>query len=145
MRVLLASMAVMAAVGCSKPRDLSPEQARAEAREVFENRCATCHGEDGRGDGPAARALAVKPRDYTDSRWQQATSDEQIRTAIANGGPAIGKSNVMPANKDLDPRVIDALVRTVRSFGYQTPLTPSGATDNDARALPAAAPSVSGR
>ena len=33
--------------------------------DVFLRRCASCHGEDGRGDGPAAGALRVPPADLT--------------------------------------------------------------------------------
>jgi putative copper export protein/mono/diheme cytochrome c family protein len=33
--------------------------------EVFADTCAACHGADGRGDGPAAKGLAVKPADLT--------------------------------------------------------------------------------
>jgi hypothetical protein len=44
-------------------------------------------------------------------------SDEQIRSAIVKGGAAVGKSAAMPANADLDPAVVDALVGIVRSFG----------------------------
>lgn len=106
-----------AGLGCERRRELTPEMAEAQANFVFENRCATCHGSDGRGDGPAARALPVRPRDYTDAAWQRATTDAQIRTAIVGGGAALGKSTAMPANKDLDPAVVDALVRKIRAFG----------------------------
>jgi mono/diheme cytochrome c family protein len=33
--------------------------------EEFHNSCAVCHGEDGRGDGPLAMVLTVKPADLT--------------------------------------------------------------------------------
>ncbi len=33
--------------------------------EEFHNSCAVCHGEDGRGDGPLAKVLTVKPADLT--------------------------------------------------------------------------------
>lgn len=38
---------------------------RTTARETFANSCASCHGKDGRGDGPAAAALKVPPPDLT--------------------------------------------------------------------------------
>jgi mono/diheme cytochrome c family protein len=44
----------------------SPDPVLAEmGAEVFQRRCAACHGEGGRGDGPAAGALRVPPADLT--------------------------------------------------------------------------------
>jgi len=37
------------------------EDARAKARDIFTERCATCHGIDGHGNGPAAANLRPKP------------------------------------------------------------------------------------
>ncbi|HLK68444.1 MAG TPA: cytochrome c [Bryobacteraceae bacterium] len=34
-------------------------------QEMFKNYCATCHGRDGKGDGPAASALKKAPADLT--------------------------------------------------------------------------------
>lgn len=44
----------------------SPDPVLAElGAEVFLRHCAPCHGESGRGDGPAAGALRVPPPDLT--------------------------------------------------------------------------------
>jgi mono/diheme cytochrome c family protein len=44
----------------------SPDPVLAElGGEVFLRRCASCHGVDGRGDGPASAALRVPPADLT--------------------------------------------------------------------------------
>lgn len=34
-------------------------------REIYMNRCSACHGEDGKGNGPAVGALKVAPADLT--------------------------------------------------------------------------------
>ena len=34
-------------------------------REIFMDRCAVCHGEDGKGNGPAASSLKIPPGDVT--------------------------------------------------------------------------------
>jgi len=90
---------------------------RAIAR--FQSMCATCHGEDGRGNGPAAPNLSIKPRDYTDPAWQASITDDQIRQIILLGGQKVGKSALMPGNADLKdkPEVLDGLVQIVRGFG----------------------------
>ena len=99
--------------------DQIPPAATKEAEEIFKTRCTTCHGADGKGDGPAAVALNPKPRDMTDKAWQKSVSDEQIDKIIVGGGAAVGKSVLMPANPDLanKPDVVKALRQIVRNFG----------------------------
>lgn len=94
---------------------------RKEANEMFATRCAACHGQFGRGDGPGAAGLNPKPRNYTDAAWQKATSDDEIEKAIVYGGSAVGKSAQMVANPDLQakPGVVAALREKVRSFGKE--------------------------
>ena len=94
---------------------------RTEAHEIFTQRCATCHGPFGRGDGTGAAALAVKPRNYTDATWQKSVSDADIERTILLGGTAVGKSPLMVPNPDLaaKPGVVAALREIVRSFGQQ--------------------------
>jgi mono/diheme cytochrome c family protein len=90
-----------------------------KAREMFNSRCATCHGAAGKGDGPGALTLTPKPRNYTDKAWQASVKDEDIKKTILYGGAAVGKSPMMPASPDLEskPQVVDGLVQIVRGFG----------------------------
>ncbi|MBM4130831.1 cytochrome c [bacterium] len=92
---------------------------RKEAHDLFTLRCATCHGQFGRGDGPGAAGLNPKPRNYADAAWQKTVTDEEIEKAIIYGGAAVGKSPQMVANPDLQakPGVVAALREKVRSFG----------------------------
>ncbi|MBK7771984.1 MAG: c-type cytochrome [bacterium] len=86
---------------------------------MFNTRCAACHGQFGRGDGPGAAGLNPKPRNYADAAWQSTVTDEEIEKAIVYGGAAVGKSPQMVANPDLQakPGVVAALREKVRSFG----------------------------
>jgi chloramphenicol 3-O-phosphotransferase len=63
--------------------------------------------------------LNPKPRDYTDAAWQKSTTDAQLRVVVVQGGPAAGKSALMPANPALadEPEVLDAIITIVRGFG----------------------------
>ena len=90
-----------------------------EAAQIFATRCALCHGATGKGDGAAAAGLNPKPRNYSDTAWQSSVTDEQIEKIIVNGGAAVGKSTMMPANADLasKPEVVKALRATIRGFG----------------------------
>ena len=88
-----------------------------DGKEIFKTRCAPCHGESGKGDGPGAAALTPKPRDYTNAAWQDSVKDEDIKKTILYGGAAVGKSAAMPARPDLEGKPdLDALVKYVRSF-----------------------------
>lgn len=92
--------------------------AAAEAKQTFQTVCATCHGADGTGNGPAAASLNPKPRNYTDAAWQATVTDDDLRTIIVQGGQAVGKSAMMPPNPQLKdkPQVVDELVKIIRGF-----------------------------
>ena len=87
----------------------SPSPAARDAGAVFESRCATCHGKDGRAK--TMKAKFNKARNLTDAAWQAEVSDERIYNSIANGR---GK---MPAfAKKLSHAEIEGLVGYVRSL-----------------------------
>jgi len=90
----------------------------AEATQIYNGRCAVCHGATGVGDGPGAAALNPRPRNFRDPAWQTATTDAQIETIIRQGGAAVGKSAAMPPNPDLNdkPAVVAALRAHIRSL-----------------------------
>ena len=89
-----------------------------DATKMFTERCASCHGATGQGDGPAAASLEPKPRNYTDKAWQAKVTDEDIKKIISSGGLAVGKSPLMPPQSDLKdkPAELDALVKYIRAF-----------------------------
>jgi mono/diheme cytochrome c family protein len=114
----IGTLAVFAILGgCSKS---DRPAVSAATRDTFKTRCAPCHGEAGRGDGPAVVKLPTKPPDFADAAWQKAVGDDELRKAILLGGAAIGKGSAMPAAHDLEGRPeLDALVVLVRSFGSE--------------------------
>jgi mono/diheme cytochrome c family protein len=91
---------------------------RADATDIFESRCVACHGEEGRGDGPAASNLKPAPIDFHNLKWQKSVDDAIIARAIVYGGSSVGVSAEMAPNPDLEnePGVVAALVEHVRSF-----------------------------
>lgn len=67
----------------SGARMRSDSASLARGQELYEQNCATCHGETGIGNGPAAPSLLPPPADLTlHARWH---SDEQLDWFIANG------------------------------------------------------------
>ncbi len=117
----VSALGLLAFVACGSKGSAAPAisaQDRAEADALFAKKCASCHGVNGDGAGPAAAGLNPKPRNYHDRAWQVATTDEEIEKAIVYGGAAIGKSPNMAANPELQskPGVVAALREKVRSF-----------------------------
>lgn len=76
---------------------------------LFKTKCASCHGEDGRGNTPAGQKLKVK---NLQSAEVQKQSDAQLAAAIAKG-----KGKMKPFENSLSKEQINHLVAHVRSFG----------------------------
>lgn len=108
--------------------------ARAEklrhGREVYANYCAGCHGESGDGNGPAARFLDPKPRDFRVGRLKFATveggaapRDEDYLRILDIGlmGTAMPRFNL------LTERDKEAVVAYVKTFYGEWKEDPPGA------------------
>ena len=56
---------------------------------VFAKYCRSCHGLEGKGDGPGAALLEnSKPADLTDAKWDHGSTDGEIFATIHDGvGP----------------------------------------------------------
>ena len=68
----------------------------AKGLDLFKQNCAACHGESGKGDGPAAASLNPKPRDFSDKAVMSGIDDKKIVEIVQKGGAAVGKSALMP-------------------------------------------------
>jgi DMSO reductase family type II enzyme heme b subunit len=87
---------------------------------LFKKHCEVCHGENGEGDGPAARFLFPKPRVLTDGLFKvrstpsgEPPADKDILDIIKNGMP--GSS--MPSLSELSEEEMDAIVEYVKELG----------------------------
>jgi cytochrome c oxidase cbb3-type subunit III len=70
------------------PPQVAKDPLLAQGRTIFLGRCATCHGNEGRGDGPIAGNLSGPPvGDLTDDRWKHGDRPEQVVAVIARGVP----------------------------------------------------------
>lgn len=47
-----------------------------KGKKIFSQYCVTCHGNEGRGNGPSARNLKVKPASFIDSSFTKQTDGE---------------------------------------------------------------------
>lgn len=86
------------AAAAASPEPSATLPARLEiARDDFTKYCASCHGDGGRGDGPMGRFIDPKPKDLTDAAYMRTRTDEQIYSAIHDGGESVGLSDKMAA------------------------------------------------
>jgi mono/diheme cytochrome c family protein len=51
-------------------------QNQAEGKKLYGNYCASCHGDNGKGDGVAAKSLPVKLSDHSDGSIMNQLSDK---------------------------------------------------------------------
>ena len=129
----LAVLAFTIVTGCgtsprSQPGDPMLDAIRAEEREgdlsyvesqgkrLFVHYCATCHGDEARGDGQNASNLKPPPPDLTASNGSRDAA--LIRRVIAEGSAAVGRSPLSPPwGHSLSGQEIDYLVAYCQSLG----------------------------
>ena len=85
-------------------------------KQLYQQRCAPCHGPDGKATTPTAKALNPKPRDHSDGGYMNKLSSDHLHKVIKQGGPAVGKSPIMPPQTDLNDQQIQDLIAFVRSL-----------------------------
>lgn len=62
---LVTGLTIARPQGASEQKPVARRNAAAEGKEIFVKHCASCHGTDGTGKGPAAVALKTPPPDLT--------------------------------------------------------------------------------
>ena len=103
---------------------LGPRPAAAQSgdvalgKAVYEKRCAGCHGEGGKGDGPAAELLLPRPRDFTAGKYKIRTtagalaSDQDLLRIVTDGMPGTS----MPPWRALPEKERTAVVAYIKTF-----------------------------
>ena len=99
---------------------------------VYTGKCAQCHGDDGKGLGPAAERVFPKPRDFTRGIYKIRTTpsgtvptDDDLLRSVTNGLPGTS----MPGWSVLPERDRRQVVQYIKSFsekfqeGAPTPIT----------------------
>jgi len=65
---------------------LKPSQANLpEARRLYLDKCAECHGDTGRGDGSQAKMYDPQPTNFTDAAHMNSISDGELFYKISQG------------------------------------------------------------
>jgi high-affinity iron transporter len=93
--------------------------AELEGEGLYTQRCASCHGVTGAGDGAYARSLTKLPPEIGSVAWQMEHSDEEIANVVLNGIPG----SAMPAERDMTPAQAASLVAYVRTLPQKDGVT----------------------
>ena len=90
-------------------------QMLAKGHDIYKVTCAPCHGEAGKGDGPASKIFKPPPRDHTDASYMDTITDADMAKTIQMGGAVKGKP-LMPSHPAIRGDDMAALVAYVRSL-----------------------------
>ncbi len=118
---------ILVAIGVFSVQGMGWAQNAAEGRKLYQGNCASCHGENGKGDGVAAQSLPAKPADHTNGAVMNALTDKWLVDIISKGGGAVGKSSFMPAwGGALDEKQVRDIVGYIRTIAVP-PYKPAAA------------------
>lgn len=102
-----------------------------KGKALFSANCSSCHGTDGKGDGPAASGLSPSPRNYTSNEgWKNGRKISNIYKTLQEGIPG----SAMASYAYLNPEDKFALAEYIRSAFIKNP--PQD-TDDDLKDLDA--------
>lgn len=112
-------------------------------KELYLDRCAHCHGDNGAGDGVAANRMYPKPRDFTTGLFKYKTSpgkklprDEDIFNTIKHGLNGTGMPAWEPLLSDAQINSMIPLIKSFDTFGAWAPEdAPDEAFDMDTGAF----------
>ena len=113
----LALASVMVAFSLVAGGEGTSGQASMSGKELYQQKCAVCHGTEGKGDGPAAYLLYPKPRDFVSGKFKIRSTltiptDEDLFRTITTG--IAGTS--MPSWAALSEQDRKALIAYVKSL-----------------------------
>jgi mono/diheme cytochrome c family protein len=73
-----------AAKKMKNPVSFTGEKLSAIAK-LYDEKCASCHGDKGASNGPAAKALSKEPANFTDSKAMERTKEGELFWKIGKG------------------------------------------------------------
>jgi mono/diheme cytochrome c family protein len=83
-------------------------------KKLYTDNCADCHGEEGKGDGPAAPyAGDPPPSNLADADWKHGSTDGEIFVIIRDGIDGTGMKDFV---KDIKPTDMWHVVNYVKTF-----------------------------
>ena len=118
-RQIKEALATIQAIEAHEQRDRD----RVTGREIYKAACMTCHGIKGDGNGPSARNLDPRPRDFTKGVFKWRTTAygtlptvEDLERTIAEG---VSGTDMFPFGSILSKKNRDAVARYILHFTPQ--------------------------
>ena len=152
MRATYSGVVVVGAIGLALSVTLSQTACRApasgpsaavmntlaahEGSELFAAHCVACHGAKGRGNGPAAIALRVRPRNFWEERYRYVSTLNGVPTQedlmqTIGAGRHFGAMPARPNLTDEEVRTLAEYVREITRLGWVDRLTREFADDDE--------------
>jgi mono/diheme cytochrome c family protein len=103
------------------PAEIAADPLLTLGRDLYLQRCNSCHGETGRGDGPLGKALTSgpPPGDLTDSEFKHGDRPDQVLAVITSGVPG---TNMAAWKAAFNPAELKALAAyTYHLAGREVP------------------------
>ena len=108
----------------------TPAASRLDGAGLYARYCVACHGSEGRGDGPNALFLPVRPAVHRDAELMSTRTNDRLFDAVYSGGYPLGKSVAMPGfGETLSRDEIWSIVRYLRTLCRCRP--PAWSTDGE--------------
>lgn len=112
--VVILGLLVVAGGGAAQPR---PQGDVSRGEQVYKALCWTCHGQYGRGDGPAATYLAIRPSDFTDPAVLGRKSDREVIAHLLEArGPVDANHTPMIIGEILKKEALGDVIAYIRTL-----------------------------
>ncbi len=99
------------------PPEVAGDPLLLEGRSIYLGRCATCHGLEGRGDGPISSSLLGPPvGDISDGKWKHGGKPEEVLSVISKG---VGGTRMAGWGLVLEPSQLRAVTAYVYYLAKQ--------------------------
>ncbi len=99
----------------NQPVPAATEEQLTLGKTIFTKSCVACHGESGRGNGPAAAAFKQKPADFTDPEHSKYYSDQGRMHIIKKGIKDTPMSGWETVLSEKEIQSVHAYIRSLRS------------------------------
>ena len=85
------------------------ETPKSKISNLFTDKCAKCHGTDGRGE--TVEGVTAGAPDFTNSEWQEKADDQKLGLVIENG-----RSQMPSFRSELNKEQTKSLIAYIRAF-----------------------------
>ena len=99
----------------NQPVQEATKKQLALGKEIYAKSCIACHGESGKGDGPAAASFEQKPADFTDLEHSKFYSDQGRIYIIKKGSAGTAMSGWEGVLSEKEIQSVYTYIRSLRS------------------------------